>query len=98
MSLYIYQYIEIIINKYIKIIIIKDKWIWYLLPKGFWVLLPNKFVLGVELKAKLFVVVVAGVPKLVIGFPNNPLEPDCVVAPKPPLIAPKPNLRYKKKY
>lgn len=51
--------------------------------------------LGVELKAKLFVVVVEGVPKLVIGFPNMPLEPDCEVAPKPPLIPPKPYLKYK---
>lgn len=50
--------------------------------------------LGVELKAKLFVVVVEGVPKVLIGFPNRPLEPDCVVAPKPALIPPKPNLRY----
>lgn len=46
--------------------------------------------LGVELKAKLLVVVVEGVPKLVIGFPNRLLDPDCVVAPNPPVIAPKP--------
>ena len=62
-----------------------------LLPNGFvWVLVPNKFVVGVELNAKLFVVVVAGVPKLLIGLPNSPVDPDWLVVPNPPVIDPNP--------
>lgn len=46
-------------------------------PNGFvCVLVPKRFVVGVVLNAKLLVVVVAGVPKLVIGFPNSPVDPD----------------------
>jgi len=45
---------------------------------------------GVELNAKLFVVVVAGVPKLLIGLPNSPVDPDWLVVPNPPVIDPNP--------
>jgi len=47
-------------------------------------------VVGVELNAKLLVVVVAGVPKLVMGFPNSPVDPDWLVVPNPPVIDPNP--------
>jgi hypothetical protein len=39
-------------------------------------LVPNKFVVGVELNGKLLVVVVTGVPKLEMGFPNRLDDPD----------------------
>lgn len=49
--------------------------------------MPNRFVLDVELNGKLLVVV-AGVPKLLMGFPNNPVDPDWLVVPNPPVIEP----------
>lgn len=51
--------------------------------------MANKFVPDVELNAKLLAVV-AGVPKLLIGFPNSPVDPDWLVVPNPPVIVPNP--------